>query len=356
MVQTLTEAKAEREAEEKAEQDAATQAENKSEENEDLPSPQDGEEKLDTELVDDKAEELEDDADQKQEDDDKSDTEDWLKGDDHESQAEKKYTGSDIGAAKAKLRAKLQTKLDAKDSELEKLKAENEALKRVPKSEKLVRPKRDDFDESDDPDEAYTDALLDWKINENNASQQANQAGEATADNQRKQAEVISKAVDLHYEDAVKLAEKSGISAEAYHAADLKVRQAIQAIFPNDGHADAIMDGLIANLGKGSDKVMYKIGINSASRDEFIQSLRDDPNGLKAMGYLGNLKGELNAPVKRKTNAPAPSANANGDANTSGTFGAAHKKYDAAHKKGDSQEAFNIKRAAKKAGGDTSKW
>jgi len=224
----------------------------------------------------------------------------------------------------------------------------------VPKSEKLVKPKREDFYESDDPDEAYTDALLDWKINENNAKNQANQAGEATASNQREQAESISKAVDQHYEDAVILAEKSGISADAYHAADLTVRRMFESIFPEAG--DAVMDGLIANLGKGSDKVMFNIGVNATRRAELKEILLSDKTGLKAMGYLGNLNGELNAPSKRKTNAPKPAANANGDANTSNKFSAAKKKYDAAHKGGNAQEAFTLKRAAKKAGCDTSQW
>jgi len=354
MVQTLSEAKAERLAQEKADQEAVEQNENALDENEAAPSPQDGDDDLENKAVDDESNELDDDADQNQEEGEESETEDWMQSDDHESQAEKKYSGTDIGAAKAKVRAKAEKKLEEKDGEIEKLKADIEALKRVPKSEKLVRPKRDDFDDHNDPDEAYEDALLDWSGKRDAAERQANQAGEATASNQREATENINKAVDQHYEDAVVLAEKSGISADAYHKADLTVRQMFESIFPKAG--DATMDAIIANLGKGSDKVMYNIGVNSTRRTELKDILLSDKTGLKAMGYLGNLKGELNAPSKRKTNAPKPAANATGDANTSGKFSAAEKKYNAAHKGGNAQEAFNLKRAAKKAGCDTSKW
>lgn len=283
----------------------------------------------------------------------KTDVENWMQSDEPESQADKKYSGEDIGNAKAKLRAKLEKKHNTIEDEL---KAEIEQLKNGRADAKgLNKPKRDDFIESDDPDEAYFEALTDWKLEQNQAKGAA----------KTKQSEAIQKAedfkannikgVDQHYERAVELSESSGISPELYQSADLKVRQAVESVFPDAG--DVITDTLITNLGVGSEKVFYSLGVNTAKRNEFQKLLSEDSSGMKAAMYLGTLKAELSAPNRRTTNAPSPAANISGDAQAGNDpFKADKKAYDKANKDGDTQAAFNARMKAKKAGAKVSNW
>lgn len=265
---------------------------------------------------------------------------------------DRKFTGSDIAAAKAKLKAKLRKR----DDELEALRAEVEALKKgnghapVSNTPNSARPKRNDFDNADDPDEAFAEALFDWKM-----AQQNQQANAQTQNYQRKQAEQqLNAAVDDHYTRAAKLATQSKITPEAYQASDLRVRTAIEGIFPNLG--DAVTDGLIANLGEGSEKVFYNLGVNPTRLAELERRLREDKSGLKAAIYLGELRSSLAAPINRRSNAPAPAPTANGDVNASSNDAALKKRYLDAHRKGDQQAAFNARRDARKAGVDTSQW
>ena len=278
-------------------------------------------------------------------------TEDWMKSDGEN--VDKKYSGEDIGNAKAKLRAKLEKK---HNTELEDLKAENDRLKngRVD-AKSLNRPKREDYYDTDDPDDAFAEALVDWKLETNQAATATTAKQNETKIKANEFHTRVAKGVDQHYERAVKLSEDSGISAELYQSSDLAVRQAVESVFPNAG--DTITDTLIANLGEGSEKVLYSLGINTARRNKFKELLSSDTSGMQAAMYLGSLKSELNAPGKRKTNAPAPAGHANGDANASNDPHKAHKKsYDAANKSGDTQAAFTAKMAAKKAGANVKLW
>ena len=280
-----------------------------------------------------------------------TETEDWMQSDNPESQADKKYSGTDLGNAKAKLRAKLEKK---HNSELDELKAENERLKNGKAPEAKARPKREQFDNADDPDEAFFEALTDWKLEQNTASQKASATQAEVNQRQQEYQTQVSQAVDQHYERAQVLSTKSGINPEAYQSADLVLRQAVESVFPGGG--DGITDSLIASLGPGSEKVAFNLGVNAANRAEFIRLLREDPNGIKASVFLGKQVERLNAPSKRKTNAPKPAPSLNGNANTNSNSTAAKKKYDAAYKKGDGQAAFNIKREAKSSGVNTSSW
>ena len=278
-------------------------------------------------------------------------TEDWMKSDGEN--ADKKYSGEDIGKAKAKLRSKLERK---HSTELEEA---NERIKQLESgrvdAKTLNRPKRDDFFDTEDPEDAYIEAMMDWKA-------ETNQAKTATTakqnENTQKVAEFhdrVNKGVDQHYERAVKLSEESGISAELYQSADLAVRQTVESVFPEAG--DTITDTLIANLGEGSEKVLYSLGVNTARRNKFKELLTSDTSGMQAAMYLGTLKSELNAPSKRKSNAPAPAAHVSGDANSANDPHKAHKKaYDAATKSNDTQGAFAARMAAKKAGANVKLW
>lgn len=285
---------------------------------------------------------------------DDPDAEDWMNGDEPDSQADKKYSGTDIGNAKAKLRAKLEKKFDGETEKLQARIAELESVQQGAQPSGLERPKRDDFVDSDEPDEAYFEALTDWKLEKQKASQAAENATVETQRNQQANALKISQGVDAHYERAAELSEKSDIKPEAYQAADMAFRQAVDSVFPQAG--DAIADGLISMLGKGSEKVMFSLGVNSQKRSEFISRLKEDPNGLKAMAYLGELKAELNAPKKRKSTAPQPAADTKGDASESSNIKALKKKYAAASKSGNQQEAFNIRMKGRAAGANVNEW
>ena len=142
----------------------------------------------------------------------------------------------------------------------------------------------------------------------------------------------------------MKLAEKSGISADMYQSADRKVRQAIDSVF--NGAGDDITDALIANLGEGSEKVMYSLGVNSTRLNELRSRLQSDPSGVKAAIYLGQLNAELKAPMKRKTTAPKPPPEVNGDAKASTSVRNLQKRYSEAQRTGNVQAAYNIKKEA----------
>jgi len=343
MAMTLEELKAENA---KAEEAAETQTEiTEEEETEELSEETETEEEGNTE------EESEENTEEEAEEEPDED-EEWKQGDSHESQDGKKFTDGDIGKAKAKLRAKLEKR---HQEDVDKLKQELEELRSVAqKPAALAKPKPEDFDSEDDPDAAYQEALVDWKVKTLRAEEDAKTQAAQAKQKQSEYAKKVEAAVDQHYERAVKLAEKSGISAELYQGADLKVRQTIDSLYPEAG--DSITDALIANLGEGSEKVIYNLGVNSKRLAELKSRLTDDPTGISAATYLGMLNAELTAPTKRKTRAPAPAPALNGDSNSSSGIKALKRQYDEAHKKGNMQSAFDAKRKAKAAGADTKDW
>jgi len=278
----------------------------------------------------------------------------WMKGDDQESQgADKKFTDSDIGAAKAKLRSKLEKQ---HQSELETMRAQLDELRNKSVSPQLpARPKREDFYDQDDPDEAYIDALADWKVKENLAQQHA---GNQQYEQQRKQLEAhqkISSSVDQHYERAAVLAAASGISTDLYQSADRRVREAVQGVFGGES-GEHITNALIASLGEGSEKVLYNLGVSPKRLAELTSKLAQDPSGIQASIYLGRLSAELTAPPRKRSSAPAPASIVQGDANTTDAGKALHRKYLEAHKRGDAQGAFDVRREAAAAKINVNSW
>lgn len=281
--------------------------------------------------------------------------ESWMQSDDQASQdagKTPKFTDSDIGAAKQKLRAKLEREHQSETEKLRARIAELEQAKSAPVVQVGEKPRREQFYEMDDPDEAYSEAMVEWKLatmraEHQKTSQQVDQERRAL---ERMQS--VTQSVDQHYGRAAKLAEASGIAPEVYQSADLRVRQAVDQVFPGGG--DGIVDSLIANIGEGSEKVFYNLGVNNKRLSELERLLREDPTGLRASVYLGRLSAELSAPAKRTSNAPAPAAQAQGDANTTASGAALQRQYKDAG--GDVEKRISIKRKAKAAGVDTSSW
>nr|WP_294975033.1 hypothetical protein [uncultured Pseudomonas sp.] len=280
--------------------------------------------------------------------------ESWMKSDDQESQeAGKKFTDSDIGAAKAKLRSKLERQ---HQSELETLKQQLEELRsKTVAPQPTARPKREDFYDHDDPDDAYTEALADWKLKDTLSKQHAETQSYETQRKQLEAQQKISSNVEQHYERAAVLAAASGISPELYQSADYRVRSAIEGVFPGGG-GEVVTNALIASLGEGSEKVFYNLGVNPKRLAELTSKLAEDPSGIQASIYLGRLAAELTTPVRKKSNAPAPATSVKGDASTTDAGRALHRKYMDAHKKGDTQAAFSIRRQAKQANINVNSW
>lgn len=299
--------------------------------------------------------------------DDESAVEDWMQSDmdddeddDGQSSGGGKFDDSDMANARRKYKAKIAKR----DSELEELRKQVEEL-RQPKQQPvqqgmLSEPRREDFESADDPDVAYTNAMIDYRFAKQQAEYQAQAQTTQRQAQIREQNERTSKAVDAHYERAVELATKSGITPELYQSADYNVRQMVETVYnpngTNEGAGDAVVDSLIASLGEGSEKVMYNLGRNKARLAELRRRFEEDPSGVKASIYIGQLNAELNAPKKRTTNAPKPAPQVQGDKVVKQGEKALKRAYEKADKAGDAQARFNARREARKAGIDTSNW
>lgn len=308
---------------------------------------------LDEEVEDIEAEESEEDL--EEEEPETEDVEPWLQSDDMEPVPAQTHL-----KIKSKLKGRLsdeEDKNNALQSELERLKAENESLKSgqvvnpVPGS-KIVRPKRSDFDDIDDYHVAY-DRYLDESERERQQRYQVEATQTATA--KKAQAD-MAKAVDDHYDRASKLSEKHNINPDNFKKADYNFRSAIESISPGNG--DSFADRFITILGEGSEKVLYHIGVNEAARGKFLSALASDPSGLKATAYLGQKKAELTKTQSKTTSrAPKPATRHNGNAKApTAQTRTIKKKYDAAMKKNDYQAALTLRKKARLLKIDVSDW
>ncbi len=326
-------------------------AENANEETNDTEATQAEEEVVLEEAAEEVTEDASEAGESSETDTDKTDVEAWMQTDEPASEeADKQFTGSDIAAAKKKLRSKLESKHNDETAELKRELEELKAQVHRPaqQGQQRAKPKREDFLDLDDPDEAFAEALVDFKMG-NIQAQQANQTAQQEA--QARQSDAIAAVeskVDQHYERAAKLAEEVNISPEVYKQSDLAVRQAIESVMPKQG--DAIADQLISRIGDGSEKVMYYLGRNPSAQIELQNKLRDDASGISAAIYLGSLKTKVANPVKRKTSAPKPTTQLSGGNTPTSDW---QKKY---NKENDVQKRFDLKMEAKKQGVDTKNW
>ena len=269
----------------------------------------------------------------------------WL-SEDSDSQEDRRFTGSDIAAAKRKLKGRL----EEKSSEVEELKDQVAQLMQQQQSQAsqaqaLNRPTREQFLNAEDPDEAYIDAMTDWKL-----ASKIQQSQGVVQQHQRQQ--VIEQAQNRHYEAASKLIDEHGISPDLYKQADTQFRRGLDSV--RQGAGDLIAQELITQMGEGSEKVTYMLGRNPSKMAQLQQALMEDPSGIKASMMMGRLQAEVTMPRKNTRKAPPPARRVQGDASSTGNSAKRMKKaYDQA---GNAQDAFNARRAAKKAGVDTSNW
>ena len=279
-----------------------------------------------------------------------------------EEEEEQDSSGVPLGAhikMKNKLKGRLSDQKAESELEIEKLRAENAALKagtvKTQAPTPTARPKRpraDDFD----TDEAYDKAM---DVYEDSLLQTHFERAEQTKTIKTTQAqaqEALTQSVDDHYTRAAKLQESKGIDPTIFSRADNTVRSAIEAIRPGQG--DLLTDQLIQTLEDGSEMVMYNLGVNKSRRDALISALASDPSGLKAVAYVAGLKTKLTLnTTQRRSAAKKPASEVDGDIPPNAKAGALKRKYDAIHKKnGGGQEAYNIRKEARKMGVDTSSW
>lgn len=287
-------------------------------------------------------EELEQVAEPDQEETEETEVESWMKTD---AEEEKKFTDGDVANARRKLKAKLEAKheseLAQRDKELEELRAAQSTQGVAPK-----KPTREQFDFDDDK---YDEALIEWLDNKSAVSARSREQEARIKEQARRAAEDVEARVNSHYERAEKLLKESNIEPDLYRAADLAVREMIDRVLPTQG--ESITDNLIARLGEGSEKAIFFLGRNQQAQSSFEKKLRDDPTGLEAAMYMGELKSRFNAPKTRVSNAPKPAKGINGDSST--TTSKLKRDYEKAT---DVQTRFNIKREAKAKGVDVKSW
>jgi len=292
--------------------------------------------------------ESDDDDDESEGDDDSKDVEAWMETDgEGNSDEEKQFSSGDVAAAKRKLKARI----GEKDDEIGALRREVEQLKSgsAQPAHNTPKPKRADFELTDDPDEAYLDALSDWKDNQ--------RKGVDTRNNAVVQAKkVVDEQVDRHYENAGKLIKEHGINAEVYRKADESFRQAIEEVYPTNG--DLVADTLISNLGEGSEKTVFNLGLNKSKILLLQSALREDSTGIKGAMYLAKVQAEVTMPKNKGRQAPAPATRINGDKPPKGSVLSRKlaKQYKSARKLNDAQSAYDVKKEAKKQGVDVSNW
>lgn len=220
-------------------------------------------------------------------------------------------------------------------------------------------PKLSDFNYDE---AAFQQAVAQWNANQINevvaqqvtqtTQQQQQQAAQKAAQQQ------IESKVNNHYQAIEQLIEQKRITTEQAEKADDTVRAALDNVV--QGQGDALVDTLIANLsdlGDGTEKVFYHLGVNANSLNQLCNLLLSDSSGSKAMAYLGQLQGKLTAaPLKQRSAAPNPSPKLSGDTNAGNKAGSLQRRYKAASKKNDAQAMIDIRREARSSGVDVSNW
>ena len=287
----------------------------------------------------------------------------WQQTDDDTSDGDQTGFIPNAEAAKKRKQNKaLRGTVKERDSEIELLRKENEALKAgnapvvaesTPKLE--ARPRIEDFDYDEtrfqNASDDWHDKRIEQKISSLSASTNQRQAQEQA---QAKAIQDQQNSVNDHYARAEKLVEEGKVSKDDYRTADTNVRRALESVFPNAG--DQTADAIIANLnslGEGSEKVMYQLGRNNSRLNEIIGVAQSDPTGLRLMAHLGKLHSEVQDPKKRRSNAPNPASKLTGDAAASSNHGTLFKRWSKAT---HPQDRVDLKAKAKAAGEDVSSW
>ena len=280
--------------------------------------------------------------------------EDWQKPDDEETQKNDLVPLAKHLDVKNRLKEKAATELSQRDARIAELE------KQLQQGQTQALPQADDLEIAVEAWEFQGDASqyprYIAEVNARNALKlQAAEARKAQAQQEQAQAhEYVSAEIDKHYERAAELIGTGKITEDRFKTAEATVLNRLDANFP--GMGKAVIDTFIADLGKGSEKVIFHLGTNSAAMQAFEDALKSDKrkSGLKAFGVLVSLRDKFESkPVAKPTPAPKPDTPLVGKASS---FGAEQKAYEKAHASGDAEKAFDIKMAARAKGINTSKW
>lgn len=304
-------------------------------------------EQIEEEAAEVETEETEEEAETESEEAEETEVEPWMLGDDEASQSSEDEQVVPLKTL-IKTRTKLKGERDELKEEIEKLKAQIAQPKAPAESVSTKIPTLEDFDYDD---AKYAEAMHKYNqevVSKQLAEQQRQAQREALEAARRK---AIEQSVDQHYERAKQMISASGISADVYTAQEKKVRDRLEAMYPGEG--DQTVDALIDSIGEGSEKLLFAMGRQEAVMNEFLNKLNESP--FKAIAYASKKAAEWSAPSKRKSTAPKPAAKPTGGSQKVAES-AELRKYKEAHKKGDSNKAFQIKLAAKRAGIDTKSW
>ena len=261
------------------------------------------------------------------------------------------------------MKHKLKGQLQEKDGKLEQLEQEIQNLKAgqtagapvaqpQPPSQLAPMPKAEDFYDQADPDAAHAAAMQRWIDRGVEQRLQTHLNTHQQTQAQKQQQEQVSQALDQHYQRAANIVSEGLLTAEEYQGFDRYLRQTVESVAPGNG--DSFVDTLLGRMGEGSEKVVVSLARNPAHMARFQQSLRDDPTGLSAATFLGELRGKFIGAGTRVSQTPRPGTSLQGDGGKEG--GSDQRQYKAAHKSGNRQKAFDIKWAAKARGIDVSKW
>lgn len=260
----------------------------------------------------------------------------------------------------ARVHSELRKNLRATQSDADAVKVENEQLKArlaalesghaeaSPQVLKMPTLAECDFDDAIHAQKLaeYSAKLVEQKLSERERSQ-------AATSQALQLSEQINSQVDKHYERASVLIGRGTVTAENYQAADMIVRKAIAESVKSD--PDYVADYMIANLGDGSEKVMYHLGVNPEALGKLKEAFRSDPSGIRAAAFLGELKGKFNsAPATKLSNAPKPDKALSGNAKV--TTESSKKAYEKAQKAGDVSGMIAAEKAGKAKGINTSNW
>jgi hypothetical protein len=279
--------------------------------------------------------------------------EDWLKGDSAQAVPLAKHV---------ELKHKLKARLSEKDDELAQIKAELAQLKaggvmnQQPTQQQpaLKVPKLSDYDYDEDK---YAEAMADYSAQLVESKLSSFTARGNQENQQRIAQQQREKALDSHYERAEQLIKSTGgkLTAETYQAAELNFRQQLNQV---TGNGDSVADEIIARLGDGSAKVVAHLGVNSSAMSALKERLLDDPTGLKAAVYLGQLEAKFqSAQTGKLSKAPAPESSVKASAPVgTATMESLKKAYKSARERGDTQKAFDLARQAKASGYDSKQW
>lgn len=283
--------------------------------------------------------------------DESEEVEDWLKDDDQTSQS--------VPLAKhVQVKHKLRARLEDKDSELELMRqklAQYEAGAQPQqvqqKAPELKMPTLSQFDYDEEQYYAamaeYHDELFSKKMKQMIDTTQQSEQQKQALDRQ-------AQAVDAHYERAAKLIETAGIPTEKYQAADTVFRRELHSV---TGNGDAVADAIIARLGEGGEKVTYHLGVNQTAMNQLKQKLQEDPSGISAAVYMGELRAKFGSAVTNKlSKAPKPDAGLEGDTSASLNTTSLKKQYQAAQRSGDTAKAFEIRQKARASGANPNEW